>query len=73
MAAPEVAVTVRLYVPAGVPDVVEFELLEPYPGRNTNSKRNAKTSAVHSKRRRDFFPPIPKPSSANPETGNNAA
>jgi len=71
---PEVAVTVRLYVPAGVPVVVLVVLLEPQPiWKITSAKKHPRSIAIMTRRRRDFLPPMPAPSRANPEIGKIAA
>jgi hypothetical protein len=63
-----------LYVPAGVPVVVEVVLLEEQPNWNTTrAKKQLSSAAISTRCRRDFLPPMPTPSNANPETGNSAA
>jgi hypothetical protein len=39
----------------------------------TSVKKNPSSVAISTRRRRDFRPPMLAPSSANPETGKNAA
>jgi hypothetical protein len=54
--------------------VVEVLLLEPQPNwKTTRAKKQLSSAVISTRRRRDFVPPMPAPSNANPETGNSAA
>lgn len=61
-------------MPAGVPVVVVVVLLDPQPiWKTTSVKKQARSIPISTLRRRDFLPPMPAPSRANPEIGKIAA
>ena len=71
---PEVAVTVNVYVPAGVPVVVLVAVCEPHPGCRKIRTKNAPIITPRKARRlRDIVPPMPNPRKARPETGSHIA
>ena len=73
-AVPEVAFTVIVYVPAGVPVVVVVDLvLEPQPNCKAKPARNNPSSNdINIFLRRESATP-PNPRKANPENGNQVA
>ena len=54
--------------------VVVVLLLDPQPiWKTTSVKKQARSIPISTLRRRDFLPPMPAPSTANPEIGKIAA
>ena len=71
VAPPDVAFIVTVYVPAGVPVVVdEFSLLEPHPACSTIAPRVQTMNRPASQR---LLRVAPAPIKAKPDTGNQKA